>query len=257
MNVIGQVNFNWGNYQIGYDLLSQNVAGNYSTVRIYGVINVSNSYVSWSSGTAAAHTATTGLATRYNKGSYTVLANDFNVGHDENGNCSIGIGGYLHTTYTSGDCSGTMTLPHINRTAVINTFQGNDIEGDFKVTYTTRASGYSYKLRISIPFVTVLDTFNYSSGATFKLSDRVKDILYGYAKQQGLEKIPLGAVIETWSSSKIGESSELVNKCEVGSTGKIVINGEIKKGVPYVRSNGEWKRTRIYVRSNGIWERSK
>ena len=258
MNVIGQVNFNWGNYQIGYDLLSQNVAGNYSTVRIYGVINVSNSYVSWSSGTAAAHVATTGLATRYNKGSYTVLANDFNVGHDENGNCSIGIGGYLHTTYTSGDCSGTMTLPQIQRTAVINSFQGNDIEEDFKVTYTKRSNSYAYKLRISIPYVRVLETIDYNtSGAAFRLSDASKDIIYGYAKGQNLEKVPLGVVVETWSSGKVGESGEIVNQCDVGSTAKIHIDGTDKKAMPYVRSNGEWKRVRIYVRNNGNWERSK
>ena len=81
-NIVGQVNLNGCNYQVGYDLLSQNVAGNYSTVRLYGILNVTNNYVAWTRGTASVGTNTpstsAGLATRFNRGSYTVVAQDMN-----------------------------------------------------------------------------------------------------------------------------------------------------------------------------------
>lgn len=255
---LGRVYLNGCNYELAYDLLSQSVANNTSTVRLYGILHVTNNYISWSRGSASVHTSgLQAIGTYYSKGDYTVITRDFTFGHDSNGNFSAWIGASLSTTFVSGDTGGTLTLPHINRTAVINTFTGNDIEGDFRVTYTTRSSGFSYKLRISIPYVRVLETFNYSSGTTFRLSDASKNIIYGYAKEQNLEKVPLGAVIETWSSSKVGDSSELINQCNVGSTAKICINGVETKAIPHVAQNGVYKRARLYGVKNGNWERSK
>lgn len=118
MNVVGQVNMTNCNYQVGYDLLSQNIAGNYSTVRFYGVLNV-NGYVSWSRGTASVWDTSVNLATRYSGGSHTLITIDRTIYHDSNGNYSGTLSGTLSTTYVSGTASGVFSLPSISRYATI------------------------------------------------------------------------------------------------------------------------------------------
>ena len=45
---LGRVYLNGCNYELAYDLLGQNVEGNYSNVRLYGILHVTNNYISWS-----------------------------------------------------------------------------------------------------------------------------------------------------------------------------------------------------------------
>lgn len=117
---LGRVNLNGCNYELAYDLLSQNIANNSSTVRLYGILHVTNNSISWTRGSASVHTS--GLAsigTSYTRGDYTVITRDFTFSHDNNGNFSAYIGASLSTTFVSGDCGGTLTLPQIPRQANI------------------------------------------------------------------------------------------------------------------------------------------
>lgn len=117
---LGSVGFSWGSYELAYDLLGQNIAGNYSTVRLYGILHVTGSYVSWSRGSASVHTSgLQSIGTYYSRGDHTVITRDFTFGHDNSGNFSMYIGASLSTTYTSGDTGGTLTLPSIPRQANI------------------------------------------------------------------------------------------------------------------------------------------
>lgn len=123
---IGSVGFSWGSYSLAYDLLSQSTANNTSTVRLYGILTVTNNYVSWSRGSASVHTSgLQAIGTRYSRGTHTVITRDFTFTHDNNGNFSMGIGASLSTTYQSGNCSGTLTLPRIARYAKITNSIGN------------------------------------------------------------------------------------------------------------------------------------
>ena len=256
--VVGTTQFDtYANYQLAYDLLSQNVAGNYSVVRLYGILNVQG-YISWSSGSASVHTESQGIGTYYGAGSHIVIQRDFYWGHDANGNFSVWIGASINTTYKSGSTGGVITLPSIPRAATIDSFTGNDVDGTFKVTYTKKSDSFTHKLRISIPHVKALETYAYTSGTTFSLNDESKDYIYNYAKTNNLSTVPIGAVIETWSGgTKIGESSELINNCTLGAISKLYINGEYKRATPYVRSDGNWKRAIPYIRSNNEWKRSR
>lgn len=215
-NIVGQVNLNGCNYQVGYDLLGQNTAGNYSTVRFYGILNVTNNYIAWSRGTASVWGASAGLATRYNRGSYTVVTQDVNIGHDNQGNYSGTLSGSLNTTFVSGTASGGFSLPKINRIAITNSVSGGVLEENFKVNFTKYVDNYTYKLRISIPNVKELEKINYqNSGVNFKLTQETLDYLYTYTKNSN--DVKLGFAVETWSGNSIISSGN-----EVIITGKIV-----------------------------------
>lgn len=140
-----------------------------------------------------------------------------NVPHDDDGSRSISFSASIKATGgygVSASLSDNFTLTTIPRAGSINNFYGDDIEGYFSVKYTSYYSGFTYKLRISIPEVKALETFNYSSEKTFKLSSDTINYLYEYMKK--LDKIKIGAVIETWNGdTKIGESVELVNTCSI------------------------------------------
>lgn len=137
MNVVGTVYLNGCNYQVGYDLLSQNTADNYSTVRFYGVLNVTNNYISWSRGTASVWGASSGLGTRYNRGSYTVVQQDANLYHDNNGNYSATLSGTLSTTFVSGTATGNFSLPKINRYPVLQSGQNFTDEENPTIKFTS------------------------------------------------------------------------------------------------------------------------
>ncbi len=182
------------------------------------------------------------------------------VYHKDDGTLS----GYAYATFTKGGTSsyapntgGISTewtdLSRIYRQSTINSFTGNDIKGNFNATYTAQSSAYENRLRISIPTVQALQTFNnYVSGTNVKLSDSAIQAIKSYTSAK---TIVLGGVIETWSgSTKIGESTELTVECVIKKPARIRINGAWKEAVPYIRINNEWKEATPYLRVNGAWK---
>ena len=180
MNVVGTAYLSGCNYQVGYDLLSQNTSGNYSTVRFYGVLNVTNNYVSWSRGTASVWGASSGLNTRYNKGSYTVVQQDVNLYHDNNGNYSATLSGTLNTTFVSGTASGNFSLPKINRYPILQSGQNFTDEenptinftsyGTFSLRAKLEAGGNSQLIVRDLPSKT-------ATSYTFELTDEEREKL--------------------------------------------------------------------------------
>lgn len=119
MPIVGTLQLNGCNYQFGWDLISQSTANNTSTVSFYGILNVTNNYVAWSSGTASVHTAQAGLSTRYNKGSYVVVQSNFTFTHNNDGTLTLRPGYTFNTNFTSGSGTVVITLPQIKRFAQI------------------------------------------------------------------------------------------------------------------------------------------
>lgn len=174
------------------------------------------------------------------------------VGHnaDGSGTCSISgsATGPSGTTLAGKTVSGSqnVTLDKIYRYAKINTFEGNNIDGKFKVTYTSYVSSYQYKLRISVPNVKALETISYKSGTEIELNEDAIKYLYNYSKNTN--QVVLGAVIETWNgTTKIGESSEIKNKCNITDANPIFSNFEFEdinpitlalSGNPSINING-------------------
>lgn len=229
---LGRVNLTGCNYQLRYDLLGQDSAyPGKSTVRLYGVLEVTNNYVNWSRGSASVHTS--GLAsigTYYSKGTHTVITRDFEFTHDSNGNCSFYIGASLSTTFVSGDCGGTITLPHINsgaHTDSVTTPNDKNIEGIYKINYTKYNNNFTYKLRVSIPNVIALETIDYNtSGANYTMSNAAKNILFARKDPNDSNSEPLylknnlvelGFAIETWNGqTRLSSGNEIkIQNCQL------------------------------------------
>lgn len=184
-----------------------------------------------------------------------------NVTHNDDGS----LAGHAYAYFTQGSSSGgwcpasggiwtdDVALTKIPRAATINSFTGTDINKAFRATYTTKGSGFTYKLRISIPNVRALDTFNnYSSGTDVYLSKASIDYLKSYTSAK---TIVLGGVIETWSGgTKIGESSEPKITCNIRRDMYINVGGTYKRATAYVRIGNEWKEARPYLRANNEWK---
>lgn len=123
---LGIKQLNGCSYELAYDLLGQSTEGNYSNVRLYGILHVTNNYVAWSRGSASVHTSgLQEIGTYYSRGDYTLITRDFTFYHDNNGNFSVFIGASLSTTFTSGDTGGVLTLPSIPRYAKITNCIGD------------------------------------------------------------------------------------------------------------------------------------
>ena len=210
-----------------YQVLEQNTSGNYTVFRLYG-------YFYYGGGTQVSSATGNGF---YLDGTYIYSGNyafgpgahllgtkDIVVGHNADGSYpgrNVGIS--ASSWHMSGATSGNIYAGKINRLAVINTFTGNDINGNFNVTYTSYISTYTYKLRLSIPNVIALETYEYASNTTFTLSNETIEYLYTYTTNSNT--VRLGAVIETWNgNTKLGESTELINVCVISNANPIFTN---------------------------------
>ena len=150
------------------------------------------------------------------------------VSHNQNGSKSVTIYGSVTgpsgTSLAGQTSSGsrTITLDTIPRYAVTNSVTsdyGSDIERAFKVNYTKYSSSFTYKLRISIPNVQLLERINYNtSGEEFELSPETIYELFGYYNDNS-KQYKIGFAIETWNSagtSKLSDGNEII------ITGKIM-----------------------------------
>lgn len=146
-----------------------------------------------------------------------------------------------------------VTLTTIARASTINAFNGSDITGNFNATFTAKSSSFKHKLRISIPGVVALQTFdNYTNGANVTLNNTALNTLH--SKMTNKNTITLGAVIETYNgSTKVGESAELSHTC-TWYRGRIKINGTWRKAQTFIKVNGSWKDAVPYEKVNGTWK---
>ena len=189
------------------------------------------------------------------------------ITHDANGNKSINIKFNVWNNYFgSASKSTTFGLGKINRCADTTAFNISKTDGqyDFENSMSVNfdkhsASGYNYKLRISIPNVEPLQTTTYNtSGTSFYLNETSINRIYEYAEQNNLTTINLGARVETYNgSSKVSDGNEKIVTCPILPKGRIYINGAWKRAQVYYGTNGSWKRATPYIGSNGSWKRSK
>lgn len=202
--------------RLEYDV-SQSQSGNYSDITYYLKMRSKDGY----SGSGTAHNK--GSINGVEVGEFTSIGvnTTIDIGqrtireyHNNDGTKTVSFSASINTAWNLGSASttGTLTLPKINRGAYTTSVEGNDIEGSFKVNYTTYVTGYTYKLRISIPHVVLLDRIDYNtSGESFTLSNEVITELL--SRMTTTDSISLGFAVETWSSdgeTRISEGNEVI-----------------------------------------------
>ena len=236
-------------------LNSQNQSANTSNVsyenRLYAEGSGSYFYTGSTTLKGIAATGTTNLVENadgtYYKGETTLQSRSATITHSADGSGS----GSISTSFASdpwgwsASAAATFSLPKINRYAVTNSATGSNIEENFSVNYTKYVSSYTYKLRISRPGIEALETINYpTSGTTFTLSKATIERLFDVYPDTNT--FNLGFAVETWNgSTKLSAGNEKTISCtKTDRIGRLRINGEWKKAIPYTRINNEWKRGR-------------
>lgn len=207
--------------RLEYDV-SQNQSENYSDITYYLKMRSKDNY-------SAAGTSSNGYINGVLVGSFSSISANTTIDigqktvreyHNSDGTKTVSFSASINTVWSrlgSASTSGVLTLPKINRGAYTTKVEGDDIEGNFKVLYTTYVSGYIYKLRISIPQVVLLDRIDYdTSGETFTLSNTVINELF--SRMSTTSEINLGFAVETWSSdgqTRISEGNEVIIKGKI------------------------------------------
>ena len=129
-------------YILSYDLLSQSIGSNTSTIRVYGTISLPV-YISWSRGSISVQGTSFGLGTYYSAGTYTIGYTDVTVYHNNDGTGSIYVSGSISTSYLmNGSCGGTVYLPQIARYSIIQSATDFNDEGNPSMTFTNPSNGY-------------------------------------------------------------------------------------------------------------------
>lgn len=171
-NSIGRIYLNGCNYEIAYDLLSQSIANNTSTVRFYGILHVTNNYIAWSSGSARVWGQTNGLGTRYSKGDHWVVQQDVTISHNADGTkTSVYVDGSLNTTFVSGTASGYINLPTIPRASSITATDAY-VEAATSINISRATSSFKHKITYSFEGLTgtVAENIDTSCGWTIPTS---------------------------------------------------------------------------------------
>lgn len=254
MTVLGTVYLNGCNYQVGYDLLETKRQEGYHKIRVYGVLNVTNNYISWSRGTARVWDNTVNIGTYYNKGSYTLVSKDVDVYCDEQGKCSVYVDGSINTTFVSGSTGGTAYLPDIPRYPVLNS--GKDFKDNENPVFNITAYGtYPIRVRLEAAGASRVsrDLTNRNSQVyTLELTDEERTLLRSLMSGDSLS---VRYVVVTMSGGNEISWSWKDYTMTKGSRGaRLKINGQFKEAIPYVRVNGQWKEAIPYIRVNNQWK---
>ena len=153
---IDTVQLNGCYFEAAYDVLEQSVKGNYSKVRYYGILHVTNNYVSWSSGSAYVYfSGNVQLGTYYSKGDYTVVQYEHINQHNSDGSLTIGVNFGLSSSFTSGGKTDVpVTFPPISRSfskaPVIELNKNNEVSITCDWTTSEVCSGIRWKKETDI-----------------------------------------------------------------------------------------------------------
>ena len=219
----GTLNGNTCNVRIYAKINSQSVANNSSSVSYQSRLYYGGSYFETWSGTAKT-LGGTGATSQvldgsgsYNGGETTLVTITGTVTHNNDGTKNVTSSSVFKADPWGYNVQavGSASLPKINRVAVTNSVIGSDIEQPFSVNYTKYVNNYQYKLRISIPNVTMLETIDYNtSGEQFTLSQEIIEDLY--SRFTNTNTFNLGFAVETWNgNTRLSAGNEKIISCKI------------------------------------------
>lgn len=183
--VAGTIYLNGCNYQLQYDILGQSVENNTTTVRLYGVLNVTNNYVSWSRSSRVwvHYIESSSFGTYYSKGSHVLIQGDWTFTHNTNGELTQNIGYGISTTFINGVSSVDITFPTIPRQANITYAPNFNDEENPTINYSNPLGNSAEELKACISLAGTTDDISYrdvskTSGTyTFELTESERNVL--------------------------------------------------------------------------------
>ena len=153
--------------------------------------------------------------TTVKSGTYT-----FTHGTDGTKTFKVSAEGGIYTTAVNCTGSATFSLPAIPRASTILSVSGNKITDKYSVKYSKAISTYNDTLQINVSGRSVSQKIaNYSSGASFSLSDAVKKDIYSV----GSQNVYLEFQLVTYNgSTKIGTSDIIKKSVNVNDSQPVI-----------------------------------
>ena len=230
-------------YILQWELVNQNIASNFSKIRIRALIEVSGAtYISWSRGSAVLDGSGFGLASTYYRGTTEVYSKEKTVYHDSQGNGSVYISGSISTSFLmNGTCGGTIHLPRIPRNAKITSHTVSEVKGtSAKVSWATdkAVNAWQYSLNGGSWTDAGGTVTNGNRNGTYTLTNLKPNTKYSIktrvrASDSGIWTESSAATITT-----MGALFYYGKKRATAYYGK---NGKWNLAIPYIGKNGEWR----------------
>ena len=141
-----------------------------------------------------------------------VASGNYTFTHNSQGNKSFNVsiqaGIYTYAVNCTG--SGSFSLPTINRISDITAITGANINDPLSVTYTEYVASYTNKLIIKYGNTTLQTINDYTSGASFTLSDSALNTIYSSVTTA--KTVTLSFSLQTYDGATSLGTSDAVNK---------------------------------------------
>ena len=141
-----------------------------------------------------------------------VASGNYTFNHNSQGqksfSVSIQAGIYTYAVNCTG--SGSFTLPTISRISTITAVNGSNTSDELSVAYTEYVSSYRNNLIIKLGNTTLQTISNYTSGASFTLSDSALNSIY--SSTTTAKTVTLSFTLQTYDGSTLLGTSDPVNK---------------------------------------------
>lgn len=230
--------------ELQYDVLSQDVSSNSSTVRYYLYLGSTDGYSG--SGTSSVNCYINGnlvgSTTSIGVDSRTLIGTRDEVhSHDSDGNCSPSYSASATSNWDylgNSSMSGSYSLPAMPKYANFTEHYIYEVTENSISVYWSADSECDY-LQYSLNGGEWIDTAGnpytitgLESGTTYSIRTKVKKIY-----------------TDLWT-----ESSAITGTTLDTRKIRLKVNGEWKKAIPYLKINGEWKKTTPYLKVSDVWK---
>lgn len=179
----------------------------------------------------------------------TILTGQYTVNHNNNGSASSTVSAYAYNSYWGIDhwFSGSFDLPSIPRyftnTPKISVASTTTTSTTFNWSTSEECNWVRYYLDGSSSWVDVF------SGNSRSGSFTIKNLISNSSHKVYVEC--------RRADSGLWSNSDNIEFTTSSKTVHLIINGDSKDAIPYIRVNGEWKKTVPCVRKDGEWKRGK
>ena len=141
-----------------------------------------------------------------------VASGNYTFNHNSQGQKSFSVQIQAGIYYYAVNCtgSGSFTLPTISRISDITAVNGSNTSDELSVNYTEYVASYTNNLIISFNNSTIQTISNYTSGASFTLSDSALNTIYSSITTA--KTATLSFMIQTYDGSTLLGNSDTVSK---------------------------------------------
>ena len=251
--------------QVDWSLTSQSIEKNQSTITfsVYPVGGTSSYYTTGAShlsvnGTEVKTWARTDMYTAKNGNTRWTGTYSTTLTHNADGTRSFSASFYTYIFYGDGNpdgyasCSGSWSLPTIERATEISTIPSFNLEDSLLCTFTPATDSFTHSLVVSINNTSIITANPYTSGTALTLTNA--QILNAYNAMGDAKSADFTFALTTYNNGTSIGTKEKLGTGTCAGTARIRVSGSYKRALPWVKVNGTWKKALGFTR-NSTWKR--